>query len=132
MRYVVGARDVRRRCARIRQAEVLCEESRCRVALDASHKRLSGVSRVDIAVDDFELQVRITLKQIYLVIHVRGGPTASIQDRAPFNVEDTATHRSFHRSEDSTAGAVVTAPITRSVIGALVCPHWEDGVVVRP
>ena len=100
--------------------------------MDASHKHLSGPSRVDIAVDDFELQVRIALKQIYLVIHVWACATASIQDRAPFNVEDTATDRSFDRSEDSTAGAVVTATITRSVIGALVCPHWEDGVVVRP
>ena len=63
--------------------------------MNASYKHLSGAGRVDIAVDDFELQVRIVLKQIYLVVHVRGGPTGSIQDRAPLDVEDTATCRPF-------------------------------------
>ena len=60
------------------------------------------------------------------------GTWIGVENRAPFDVEDAATHRPFDRSEDSAARAVVAATITRGIIGALVCPQWEDSVVVRP
>jgi hypothetical protein len=60
------------------------------------------------------------------------GTWIGVENRAPFDVEDAATHRPFDRSEDSAARAVVTATITGGIIGALVCPQWEDSVVVRP
>ena len=99
--------------------------------MNASYKHLSGAGRIDIAVDDFELQVRIVLKQIYLVVHVRGGPTGSIQDRAPLDMEDLASRAALDRGEDSTARAVVAATITRGIIGALVCPQRKDGIGIR-
>ena len=60
------------------------------------------------------------------------GTWIGVEDRAPFNVEDLATRAALHRGEDSAACAVVAATITRGIIGALVCPQWEDSVVVRP
>ena len=107
------------------------EETRGFVLLNASYKHLSSVGRIDIAVDDFELQVGIALIQIYLVIHVRRGATARIQEGAPFDVEDAATRGAFNRSEDSAARAIITVTSTRGVIRALVRPQRKGGIGIR-
>jgi hypothetical protein len=110
----------------------LGEETGDFVLLNASHPHLSGIGRVDVTIDDVEplLLVRVLI-QAHLVMHVRGSPTASIQDRAPLDVEYPIRRVSTNRSKDSATRAEVAATIARCIIGALVCPQPKDGVRIR-
>src|SRR5436309_14203595 len=113
----------RRRIAR-RVAEILRKEPCAAVSLNASypHLRRATVPR-EIAVDHLELQVGIALKQTHFIVHRRGsGSGVSVEDRAPLDVEVTVRRAALDTGEDTAARAVVTATITGSVIGALVCP----------
>jgi len=110
----------------------LSEGTRDFVLLNAPHPHLSGSGGIDIAVDHVKPLVLVrVLIQAHLVMHVRGSPTATIQDCAPLDVEYPIRRVSTNRSEDSTARAEVTATSTRRIIGALVCPQPKDGVRIR-
>ena len=120
-----------------RIAEVLRKEPCATVSLNASYPHLgeSRLARVEITVDHFELQVRIALIQIYLEVAPFGVVALSIASRGPCATRcgrSAIRRAALDRGEDSTARAVVSAAITRRIIGALVCPQWEDGEVVRP